>query len=68
MEVDFNVLKGDIDTEVETVLSREYSEIWSRTMLSRYVYPGRWYYSYAICVYKEATGQERSWTSERSSP
>jgi len=28
MEVDFNVLKGDIDTaEVETVLSPEYGEI-----------------------------------------
>lgn len=30
MQVDFNVLKGDIDiAEVETRLSREYDEIWS---------------------------------------
>lgn len=32
MELDFNVLKGDIDTaQAETMLSREYSKIWSRT-------------------------------------
>lgn len=53
MQVDFNVLKGDI-AEVEAVLSREYSEIWSRMISSRYVYPGQRYYSYAVCVYKEA--------------
>lgn len=72
MQVDFNVLKGDIDiAEVETMLSREYDEIWSRTISSRYVYPDRCYYSYAVYVYKEGTGQGRemrSWTPGRSSP
>lgn len=39
MEVDFNVLKGDIDTaEVETVSSREYGEIWYRRWCYRDTY------------------------------
>lgn len=59
MQVDFNVLKGDIDiAEVETMLSREYDEIWSRAISLRYVCSNRWYYSYAIYIYKEGTGQE----------